>query len=239
MNETGGTTVVDSSGNGYNGTSQRDCSLLTTAGKIGNALHFDGTNDYVDIPYTAFNAPFSISMWVNLDDGQPDDMPSSENAIFGVLGSASSGIEIWNYSDGTGKGYLPFHWKGGTKNVDYIGTDNLLPDGSTGWFHVVVIIYTDGGRVKGQLYFNNSLITTKIGSLGDMSGYNVTDHPYIGACNEVGVYKAAGAIDDVCIFNKALSTDEIAFLYNGGNGTEDLYGSGVIMDDFFADQWAW
>jgi hypothetical protein len=31
---------------------------------------------------------------------------------------------------------------------------------------------------------------------------------------------AAGSIDDVRIYNRALSADDIAMLYNGGNGTE-------------------
>lgn len=37
----------------------------STAGKFGNALNFDGTNDYVDIPHHAdFNGDLTISMWV-------------------------------------------------------------------------------------------------------------------------------------------------------------------------------
>jgi hypothetical protein len=38
-------------------------------------------------------------------------------------------------------------------------------------------------------------------------------------------YNWAGAIDNVMVFNRALTSQEIAALYNGGNGTEDISGS--------------
>lgn len=220
MNDTSGTTVVDFQGFS-NGTSQRDTSLMVTAGKIGGALSFNGTSDYVDTGNSfasVFNAPFTISMWVNLNDGQPP----VENAIFGNIDGSGLGFEIWNYGP-YGEGYLPFYWQTGTGlSVSYSGTHNLLPDGPTGWFHIVVMIYTDAGKVKGRLYFNNSLIVTRTGFTGDMSAYAVTGNILIGAGNQPPVYPTDGLIDNVCIFNKALSTDEIAFLYNSGNGTEEL-----------------
>jgi len=48
FDEGAGTVVSDSSGNNNTGTLTNG--PLWTAGKVGNALNFDGTNDYVSIP---------------------------------------------------------------------------------------------------------------------------------------------------------------------------------------------
>ena len=63
LDETSGTTAADSSGNGHNGTLTNGPTWV--AGKYGNALSFDGSNDYatigdVDIPGTAF----TLSLWI-------------------------------------------------------------------------------------------------------------------------------------------------------------------------------
>ena len=43
----------------------------------------------------------------------------------------------------------------------------------------------------------------------------------IGSGSSPGAYPWKGNIDDVRVYNKALSTDEINALYNGGAGTEN------------------
>jgi hypothetical protein len=59
-----------------------------------------------------------------------------------------------------------------------------------------------------------------------MSNYTNSLNLYIGNYNwsewDTANDMLFGGLDDTMIFNKALSTDEIAFLYNDGAGTEDL-----------------
>jgi Concanavalin A-like lectin/glucanases superfamily len=226
MNDTSGTTVVNSVGS-PNGTSANP--VTPVAGVIGGALAFNGTSDYVDVGDTfnsVFSNPFSISMWVNLVDGQPSGQPGGENAIFGILNYGDfAGVEIWNWGSGV---IATTYSSASGAGVTDSGIDNLLPNGQTGWFHIVWTVYINAGRIKSTRYFNNTQnVRTRTGSSASVMPTIVLEaNPYIGACLESPIYYTAGAIDNVCIFNKALSTDEIAFLYNNGDGTEDLSNSG-------------
>ena len=66
FDEGSGTSVADSSGNGNTGT------LINgpqwTAGRLGNALFFDGIDDNVTVPDSAsldLSSAFTLSAWVN------------------------------------------------------------------------------------------------------------------------------------------------------------------------------
>ncbi len=65
FDETSGTSAYDSSSYGNDGTLTNG--PLRTSGKVGNGLDFDGTNDYVNIPYDSTLDGFTeltISMWI-------------------------------------------------------------------------------------------------------------------------------------------------------------------------------
>ena len=70
FDETSGTTVSDSSGNGHHGSMLYMSGTEWISGKVGGALSFDGINDHVSIPdhndLDLGNTPgkeFSISLW--------------------------------------------------------------------------------------------------------------------------------------------------------------------------------
>jgi len=67
FNEGSGTGVYDASGNGNNGALQGGTSW-TTAGKYGNAISFNGTNAYVNIPSSTslqLTSAMTLEAWVN------------------------------------------------------------------------------------------------------------------------------------------------------------------------------
>lgn len=79
-----GATAPDSSGNGYDGTITG--SATTTAGAVGNALTFDGSDDTVDIPHQLLSSQtpdFSYSFYFKADAGGDDSQY--------LLAQASSG----------------------------------------------------------------------------------------------------------------------------------------------------
>ena len=61
----GASTVADSSGNGNTGIVHG--ATTGVPGKVHNALYFNGTNSWVDIPDLSITGDFSIGFWVNLD----------------------------------------------------------------------------------------------------------------------------------------------------------------------------
>ncbi len=64
FDEGSGTTTLDSSGNGNDGTIY---GATWIAGKYGNALQFDGVDDYVEVPYSSIldiSGTIEISAWI-------------------------------------------------------------------------------------------------------------------------------------------------------------------------------
>ena len=67
FDETSGTTAIDTTGNGWNGTLVGGASRV--AGKSGNAVDLSGTNQYVALPsgVVSSNDTITVAAWVNLD----------------------------------------------------------------------------------------------------------------------------------------------------------------------------
>ena len=77
FDEGSGTTVADSSGNGNTGTLVNG--PLWTAGRVGNALFFDGIDDNVTVPDSTsldLSSSFTLSAWVNPDRLRQSDFRS-------------------------------------------------------------------------------------------------------------------------------------------------------------------
>ncbi|MEK6958631.1 MAG: LamG domain-containing protein [archaeon] len=212
------TTVVDSRGD-YNGTSQRDTNILISS-KINGSFSFNGIGEYdpdITADYIEAGTPngdlnitgdkLSVSAWVKR---------STEDRYDWIVGKMGSGAGSWwmdiqashlgNFVDfaidtdsGPGLG-------GGT-------TDIALPNDGT-WHHVVGVY--DGTNVI--VYVDNAA-STPIPTTG-----NIVPREYstkIGWEDGWDSQTFKGSMDDLRIYNKALSTEEIAAIYNDGNGTEN------------------
>ncbi|MHB9133843.1 MAG: LamG domain-containing protein [Armatimonadota bacterium] len=79
FDEGSGTTAIDSSGNGCNGTISGSPTWAT--GPYGTCLYFDGVNDYVRVPDGVYNkaAPFTIACWYRPEVGIT---PPTQHAVF-------------------------------------------------------------------------------------------------------------------------------------------------------------
>lgn len=228
MNETGNTTVMDSNGNHY-GTSHN--TIVGVAGKIGGAINFNGTSDYVTVPSsTGFNFgtdDFSVCFWVKLSD----------------ITTAQEIID--RFKDGYH--YAEFFLQAGrffSELVDtqYVGWGHNapIPLNAIGNWLFVTFAKTSAGV---QIYFDGSPAAMTVGFMdGNPSVTMTTTDIRMGVRYDTINYNyfLNAPLDDVCIFNKALSADEISFLYYGGNGTEKLYGElgewdGTTVDDLWSN----
>jgi hypothetical protein len=188
-------TALDKSGNGNTGTlTNMNLATAPVQGKIGQALKFDGSSGYVSVGsgLVPTNSDFTVSGWV-----------------FG--GEAGQAIFSQGY-DGVNDWGLNFR----IDTCDFVVSGSLYrvlytSPSATTWHHYVcqrnnniMSVYVDG-------ILQNS--TTQAGSLRS-SGSN-----YIGARrNSVSVKDSYfnGSIDDVRIYNRALSAGEVKQLYNTG-----------------------
>jgi hypothetical protein len=195
------TSVTDSSGNGNNGKPCPNASAATVAaGKFGNGGSFDGTNDYVDVPdATTLNpgtADFTVSFWTN---------PSAVTSGASFLGKGFVG-------SGPGYGFRisgtsPSFWAADGSNVTEITHSQVLSTST--WYHIV------GVRKNNvmSIYVNGVLGSTT----GD-AAYNITSNggsPTLnfGARSSGAAGFSAGSLDEIRMYNKALSDQEIKQLY--------------------------
>ena len=209
MNECQGGTIHDESGYGNNGTISLGSSGSQTttlgngtcitagstpwyngrSGKYGASLNFDGTDDRVEQYSLNLMNEYSLSMWIKTSDGTENQL------MFGALGEV--GIFEWEI-DGMGSNNgMKFRTHG-----DWTTETSGVSDDS--WHHVIYVI-------------NGSNITAYIDGI-----QNVSDNlSYPGDFNTVllGGYSNhfSGQIDEVKIFNYALTAEQIKTLYNASS----------------------
>ena len=203
----------DQSGNGYNGMVYGATLTTDRFGASNSAYSFDGIDDYISVDYTAaFQLPvFTLSAWVlstvDLSTatspswvvGRGEDI-NTDLAAFNLLvahptSSLANGVSVLYETSG---------------NVDHFFDTNVYPDVDD-WTHLVASRDTSGLL---SMYMDGSLI----------GQWSSTPEPTSNSYQDllIGAYWFApssstayitnfftGAIDDVAIYNKALTPDEI------------------------------
>ena len=188
-----GTTAIDRSSFGNNGTIT---GALPAKGKLGQALSFNGTGDYVAMGDNILQSQtFSVSVWAKVNTNHTGTI---------IVGSKNSCNNDW--------GGFCLYVFGGTFQFD------ALTNGATGlgsiahgigeWHHLVAIINHENGTVS--WYGDASLIGNINFSDTFVSGIlRIGVDPYIS-----GPFN--GSLDDVRIYNRALSATEVFNLYSLG-----------------------
>ena len=183
-------TVADSSGQGNTGSLvSLGTTTSPTIGKIGQALKFNGSTSYVSFPTQTLTDNFTISYW-DKTNSYTNSMP------FG--GASTANGYIWEYS-GT---QLQVSNDGETKyaRLTYQSASDF------GWKHVVVVVSAAKVNIYKNGIFQNSQqfaspFTMTVSRIGD--AYSSS-------------YSFNGTIDDVRVYNRALSAQEVAQLYLTG-----------------------
>ena len=209
--------AYDSSGNGNDGNLTNGPTW--SEGKIGGALSFDGTNDMVRTNLSgSYNEDFTWSAWIKTTDTQG-----------GVLGLSGDTWEV---------GGASFYIYQGSPKVDVhsvgakLGNFNLS---SNTWTHYLLTVKDSGGTVDPVRIFVNGLI--EIDSTLNWFTYNGQNFNLrIAHVPTHGEYYE-GLIDDVRIYDRALSAFEVKALYELGEQPVQESGSGstTVVNGTVAD----
>ncbi len=190
-----GQTTADSSGNNFNG----DINDATwTSGIYGDALMFDGSNDYVNIPDNDKLDPYEITIetWVFIST-----QPTNNGDV--VAKGANSG---YRFRINSNNRRIFFFDRGSTNSLQ---STSAIP--LNNWTHIAVVGSDSGLRI----YINGEL---------DASNTVAYGHPNTGSSLKIGAEPNFGAyfngkIDEVSIYNEALSAQEIRNHYLGSTPT--------------------
>ena len=204
----------DASGNGYDGTPSGG--VTYTADRFGNpnsAVSFDGINGLITTPQLNFagSTTVSVSLWLK--------------ANVQAQSPATYYLAIDNTAFGVAHSYYPYPQPG--LNQIGFGVQSGTTPGTAGgyitpgnWYHFVGTY--DGTTIRA--YINGSLIQQT-----SLSGpMNNPNSPLNFGSLSPSPYYWNGSLDDVRVYNRALTGSEVTQLYGGG--CPDIDGDGVCDD---------
>ena len=214
-----GTTVTDSSGNVYNGTAT---SVTYAAGRFGQAAVFNGNNSKIDVGnQTWFDSDFTLSMWFYPSDPSGTTVQMLATKRLNDDGTSPLTMFLNETSRSTNPQKIAFSIGGGPgTNYNYIYTSNTYNLNS--WNHAAVKI----SGTSMSLTLNGTETTTTF------TGTRQTNSETIRFGNKYGTdgdYPLNGKIDQIRIFNTALSAANVTSLYNEGTVVESTDGTDSIL----------
>jgi len=186
--------AIDSSGNGYNGTSPN---VTWGVGRFGPAGVFNGSSSYIStgINFSTLPNTKSISMWIK--------STGSSSVGFGGVNGSYGNNGLFSFDESAGNvAYIPKFGGYHTGDASTIITN--------AWNHFVVTDTNVDGNVK--IYINGSEVTvTKVNSVVYTNNTNMQIGRQMR--NNGATFWQTGEIDQVRIFNTVLTANQVTELY--------------------------
>ncbi len=167
--------------------------LYHSVGEVGSAFRFDGAANYVEIPTMNLGNTFSVEFWM---------YPISTSSLQNLVSNSASG---GNYGELrlVGNGTSLSYWQGGSQRAS-------TPSGSiqqNTWSHIGL---THDGY-KTRLYINGVLQGTS-----DPYLMTFNNRLRLGLTFDNSVYKYKGLLDEVSLYDRALSIDDMQAIFAAG-----------------------
>jgi hypothetical protein len=199
----------DESGNGNNGTLNSPSITTDRFGNAGAAYSFNGSTDYINTELTpqlsiSSNSDISISYWCNFNslNNQPQE------TFFLIDSLYSKGIASW---------YDPSNNKIVVNSSDFGASYNdvfaVNVTASNIWYNVFVSVNIPSNSIK--LYINGVLQGTS-----NTTSLVISDFKYLHIGRHgisPNLWHMNGKIDDIGLWNRALTQEEITSLYLGSS----------------------
>lgn len=203
--------TIEHAANGLANQIWNDRVSLFSSGSLGNSysISFDGVNDTIDFGnnYTfEISQAFSIGFWVK---------PNNLAATRCLVSKCSNDANVYGYNIQhlitSGVIQLQMRSSGGTFPLFAFNSTSALVAGS--WQHIV-ITYSGGSNINGARCYRNASVADTPSSSALSGSFSNTASFVLGARNTA--FPFSGNIDEVTVWNKALSAAEVSELYNSG-----------------------
>lgn len=202
---------LDNSGNGNDGTLDgAPIPAFDRFGNSNNCMVFEPNNAYFTLPNSLLNQnELSISLWFNTNSsgvliGQqsnPIDQPSTD--FVPILYIKTNGELSGHLWDGTINNQAPVNM--------FVNTSQ--------WYHVVITGDATGQNiyVNGNLVGSGSAPTPLASLVHNQIGSGRVDGSWPGTPTGATTFPFTGGIDDVLIYDRALTAAEVSAIYNAPN----------------------
>lgn len=182
----------DESGNGHNGITYGTVQTNDRYSNLNGAFTFDGIDDYIDLGNWFNFSDFSISLWIN-PNVQKGNATIIDNNAWGNINWICEAISDYQLN-----GY------------NFRNSSTFYPP-TNQWSHLILESF--GGHIL--VYLNNILVSTK----SEVINYGRPVSLNLGRwiCDNTRFWK--GTMDEVGIWDRALSQQEISALFNASGKT--------------------
>ena len=236
FDETSGTIAHDASGNGHDGTITGNPKW--GAGKIGGALEFDGTENVVELgAFDVVGPSITIAAWL-----KPKGFGISDGRILTKADEWSENNHWWMFSTIAEAGEIRLRFRlkttDGQSTTTLIASSGVLEVGewqhaAATWDGTTMRLYLNGEEVGstakgGDAVATDASIKASIGS--QPSEAFATDMSHINKFFD-------GFLDDVRLYNGALSHDVIHILMEASGGYPFAFGPTPANDAVYPDTW--
>ncbi len=207
----------DESGNGNHGTVNGATLTSDRNGVVGKAYSFDPSqNSHILVPFSnslnSIQSGITLSAWIFMDGGTGAGTPPRILELRGAYGGGGdAGFVMLSQSNSNQSRTFELRWHNnfGNSNVSIPSTSQTLS--ALNWHN---IIFTgDGTTGIAKCYFDGVLIQTITQNIVSTCNYN--NNPLVIGAEPNLLGKWGGKLDDIAIYNRALSQQEITALYTG------------------------
>ncbi len=175
------------------------------AGKFGGGVSFDGSDDYIEVafdPVFDLSGDLTLAAWVH-----PTSFAGDLRRILSLPQNAAvNGAE--QYALVVSATGVPQFWLGGEDNDHFVIAPGSLATGS--WSHVAATV----SGMAMTLYVNGIAVGSGTFPGGDDRLTHISGNVAIGRFSDIFPQHWNGGLDDLRIYDRALSAGEITALYN-------------------------
>jgi len=195
-----------------------------------SSILLDGVDDYLSSsfsPSTIGTGDYSVSFWFNIDTTATDDFPY----FFAMGTSTTSGntVQGCGLSNRSGTTYKVRINNNSSSTYSQTVSSGLDISAGT-WYHFCFV--RDGNTIT--LYKDGSsyltLSNTEVGTNNLSEGSNF----YLGWGANFGNRFVEGLLDEVAVFNSALTASEAGYIYNGQTNTGSGTATSGVPGDLYS-----
>lgn len=212
LNDNAASTAVDDTQDNAEGTATVNTDTIDTTGLINGAFQFNGTTAWVDCGTPA--AINTLGNWTLCSWYKRNGHAAASQVLVGRYASNTTDNEFMIGVNTSGFAYTIRIVSQVPNNYDFFADNTNLDDNA--WHHVLARFIQGTGT---QLWVDGAYQGVDA-SFKDTVFTSITAKLFIGASDNAQRLPSSAAQDDVRLYNYDITDDNIAFLYNGGAGTE-------------------